>query len=274
MLNFFPADHILPYNNQRKAESDSATRRKDPNLGLNVPEKPEDTHQDEKSAFHSRHHGCREENQKIRPGQSLSITKIPSRTEPPNVSPNVQVKRVIGLRDARLKTNQKKDEEAKAKEKKTINGELIREAPQMPSNMFFQHNTALVPPYNVLVDTNFLSHTVQRKLSLLESMMDCLYAKCNPIITSCVMAELEKLGPKYRLALRVARDERWQRLECDHKGTYADDCLVDRVTKDRIYIVGTNDKLLKRRIRRIAGVPLMSVARGKYVIERLPGAPE
>lgn len=144
----------------------------------------------------------------------------------------------------------------------------------MPSNMFFQHNTALVPPYNVLVDTNFLSHTVQRKLSLLESMMDCLYAKCNPIITSCVMAELEKLGPKYRLALRVARDERWQRLECDHKGTYADDCLVDRVTKDRIYIVGTNDKLLKRRIRRIAGVPLMSVARGKYVIERLPGAPE
>ena len=64
----------------------------------------------------------------------------------------------------------------------------------------------------MLVDTNFLSkaspvpalcspmertefltlcpagHTVQRKLPLLESMMDCLYAKCTPIITSCVMA--------------------------------------------------------------------------------------
>jgi rRNA-processing protein FCF1 len=25
---------------------------------------------------------------------------------------------------------------------------------------------------------------------------DTLYAKCIPIITSCVMAELEKLGPK------------------------------------------------------------------------------
>ncbi len=86
------------------------------------------------------------------------------------------------------------------------------------------------------------------------------------------MSELEKLGPKYRLALRIARDERWQRLECDHKGTYADDCLVDRVTKDRIYIVGTNDKNLKQRLRRIVGVPILSVARGKYVIERLPGA--
>ncbi|KAG5999196.1 hypothetical protein E4U43_002226 [Claviceps pusilla] len=185
-----------------------------------------------------------------------------------------QVKRVIGLRDARLKVNQQKAEaEAQRKEKKTVNGDLIREAPQMPSNMFFQHNTALVPPYNVLVDTNFLSHTVQRKLSLLESMMDCLYAKCNPMITSCVMSELEKLGPKYRLALRVARDERWTRLECDHKGTYADDCLVDRVSKNRIYIVGTNDKALKQRLRKIPGVPLMSVARGKYVIERLPDAP-
>jgi hypothetical protein len=36
------------------------------------------------------------------------------------------------------------------------------------------------------------------------------------------MAEMEKLGPKYRIALQIARDERWHRLACDHKGTYAD----------------------------------------------------
>jgi len=29
-----------------------------------------------------------------------------------------------------------------------------------------------------------------------EDDRDTLYAKCIPIITSCVMAELEKLGPK------------------------------------------------------------------------------
>lgn len=39
-------------------------------------------------------------------------------------------------------------------------------SPQVSSALFFQYNTALVPPYNVLVDTNFLSHTVQRKLEL------------------------------------------------------------------------------------------------------------
>ena len=66
---------------------------------------------------------------------------------------------------------------------------------------------------------------VQNKLDLLSAMMDCLYAKCILIITDCVMAELEKLGQKYRVALQIARDERWERLKCSHKGTYADDCL-------------------------------------------------
>lgn len=182
-----------------------------------------------------------------------------------------QVKRIIGQRDARLKKNQDKGEIGG---KRAAGIEIVREVPQVSSALFFQYNTALVPPYSVLVDTNFLSHTVQRKLGLLESMMDCLLAKCQPVITSCVMAELEKLGPKYRIALRIARDEKWEHLQCDHKGVYADDCIVDRICKHKIYIVATNDRELKRRVRKVPGVPLMSVARGKYVIERLPDAPE
>ena len=35
--------------------------------------------------------------------------------------------------------------------------------------------------------------------------MDCLYADCTPMITDCVMAELEKLGQKYRVALKIAK---------------------------------------------------------------------
>ncbi|KAL9096208.1 MAG: hypothetical protein Q9165_001731 [Trypethelium subeluteriae] len=183
-----------------------------------------------------------------------------------------QMKRMISQRDARLKKNQVKGEEQAQKKQK--GDDVVREIPQQPSALFFQYNTNLTPPYSILVDTNFLSHTVQHKLDLLPTMMDCLYAKCTPIITSCVMAELEKLGTKYRIALKIARDERWERLKCNHAKVYADDCLVDRVTKHRIYIVATNDRDLKRRIRKIPGVPIMSVARGKYVVERLPDAPE
>lgn len=66
----------------------------------------------------------------------------------------------------------------------------------------------------------------QNKLDIVKAMMDCLLAKAIPCVTDCVVAELEKLGPKYRVALRLSKDPRFQRLPCSHKGTYADDCLV------------------------------------------------
>ncbi|KAL9080735.1 MAG: hypothetical protein Q9159_007528 [Coniocarpon cinnabarinum] len=170
------------------------------------------------------------------------------------------------------KTNKLRAEQMK---KATENRDgVVREVPSAPTQMFFTYNTALQPPYPTLIDTNFLSHTIRAKLPLLESLMDCLSSTVRPMITSCVMAELEKLGPKYRLALQMARDERFERVTCDHKGVYADDCIVDRVIKSRVYIVATNDRDLKRRIRKVPGVPLISVGRGRYFIERLPDVPE
>uniref|UniRef100_A0A673HM15 FCF1 rRNA-processing protein n=1 Tax=Sinocyclocheilus rhinocerous TaxID=307959 RepID=A0A673HM15_9TELE len=93
-----------------------------------------------------------------------------------------------------------------------------------PSCMFFQYNTQLGPPYYILVDTNFINFSIKAKLDVVQSMMDCLYAKCVPCITDCVMAELEKLGMKYRVALRD----------------------------------------LKRRIRKIPGVPIMYISNHRY----------
>lgn len=85
-------------------------------------------------------------------------------------------------------------------------------------------------------------------------MMDCLYAKCKftrsfcyiilerssisrcirkisgiPYVTDCVVGELEKLGAKYKVALKIIKDPRFERMQCMHSGTYADDCLVERV---------------------------------------------
>lgn len=35
----------------------------------------------------------------------------------------------------------------------------------------------------------------------------------------------------YSAYIRIAKDPRFERLPCTHKGTYADDCLVERVTQ-------------------------------------------
>lgn len=173
------------------------------------------------------------------------------------------------------KTIQNKEAQAKKaqneeKAKKNGDPELTKQVPQVSSALFFQYNEAIKPPYQILLDTNFFNFSIQKKIDIVRGLMDCLYAKCIPLVTDCVMAELEKLGPKYRIALKLAKDPRIQRLRCSHSGTYADDCLVHRVMHHKCYIVATNDADLKRRVRKIPGIPLLSVGGHKYVIERLP----
>jgi U3 small nucleolar RNA-associated protein 24 len=185
-------------------------------------------------------------------------------------------KKMISDKDARIKKNQEAQVvKAVAEEKKKA--EADRHIPQVPTALFFQYNEALGPPYNILIDTNFINFSIKNKLDIYRSMMDCLLAKCVPCITDCVMAELEKLGSKYRLALRLAKDPRFERLPCTHAGTYADDCLLQRCQQHRCYIVATCDRDLKRRIRKIPGVPIMYINSHKYSIERMPeafGAPK
>jgi len=50
--------------------------------------------------------------------------------------------------------------------------------PQASSALFFKYNEQLGPPYHVLLDTNFINFAIKNKLDVIQSMMDCLYAKC------------------------------------------------------------------------------------------------
>ncbi|CAG7834673.1 unnamed protein product [Allacma fusca] len=181
-----------------------------------------------------------------------------------------QMKRMISSNDPRLK--EKDRVPRKGKKKKENPDALVREVPQASSALFFEYNTQLGPPYHIILDTNFINFAIKNKLDIYQSMMDCLYAKCTPYITDCVLAELEKLGSKHRIALKIVKDPKFERLSCFHKGTYADDCIVQRVTEHKCYIVATCDKDLKRRIRKIPGVPVMYIAQHRFSIERMPDA--
>ena len=91
-----------------------------------------------------------------------------------------------------------------------------------------------------------------------------------PCVPDCVIAELEKLGPKFRIALRLAKDPRFRRIPTD--SDYADDAIVKLVTDHRCYCVATADKALQRRIRKIPGVPILTIVRRRITVERLPEA--
>lgn len=182
-----------------------------------------------------------------------------------------EVKRLLAPNDKRLETQAKsKAANAPVVGKKT--DAAIIAAHPAPASMFFQYNPALGPPFRVLIDTNFVNFAVSNKLDIAKGMLDCLAAQTTVCVTDCVIAELQKLPRKYAVALKVARDRNFKRLPCTHKGTYADDCLVNRVSAHRVYIVATCDRDLKRRLRKIPGVPLMYVSGHKFKVERLPSA--
>jgi Fcf1 len=90
-----------------------------------------------------------------------------------------------------------------------------------------------------------------------------------------VRQEMIAMSRRLLIFYRVARDPRFERLRCSHTGTYADDCLVQRVTAHKCFIIATCDRELRGRIRQIPGVPLMYIVKRRYAIERLPdqGAP-
>ncbi len=184
-----------------------------------------------------------------------------------------KVPKLLSLKDSRVK-NIKKDKKKKKKSNKGLNVSEagVTHAPQLSSStLFFHYNQQLGPPYRIICDTNFVNFSIKNKLDISTAMMDCLLAKCIPTVTDCIISELQKLGSKYRVALRIVKDE-FERLPCDHKGTYADDCIVNRINQHKCYIVGTCDRALKRRIRKVPGVPIMYIQQRQYYIERMPEA--
>lgn len=110
-------------------------------------------------------------------------------------------------------------------------GNVLDIIEDIPSNMFLSYNTDLGPPYRVLLDTNFICFTIQKHMDIFQGLMDCFMAKCIPHITDCVVGEIEKMGHRKRLTLQVATDPRIVRLTCQHKGTYADDCIFNRISE-------------------------------------------
>ncbi|CAH8439802.1 unnamed protein product [Schistosoma turkestanicum] len=179
------------------------------------------------------------------------------------------MKRMISLTDSRIKKQNRLKKVTPFKQDTSHHISVKHNAEVFPC-LKDSYNEALGPPYHILLDTNYVNFSIKNRLDLFKSMMDCLLAKY------CVMGEIEKMSERYRVALKILRDERIQRLTCQHRGTYADDCLVERC-KSRCYIVATCDRDLRRRIRKITGVPIMYIHGHRVVVEKMPmalGAPK
>lgn len=179
--------------------------------------------------------------------------------------------KLLSLKDRRVKDGQqavikKKKVSSREKAAKRVEQSNVK----LPSStLFFNYNQSLGPPYQIICDTNFINFSIKNKLDVKQALMDCLLAKSVPYVTECIIAELEKLGAKYRIALQIVKNS-FEVLPCTHKGTYADDCIIDRISKHKCYMVGTCDKELKGRIRKIPGIPIVYIKSRQYAVEKMP----
>lgn len=78
--------------------------------------------------------------------------------------------------------------------------------PDDTAHMFLCYNPSLKPPYRIIIDTNFLVLSISNRLDLFKCAMDCLLSKVIIHFSDCVEAELEKLGSKTKLALKLIKD--------------------------------------------------------------------
>ena len=93
-----------------------------------------------------------------------------------------KVKRIMNPKDARVEGNnkpvQKKQEEEKKESKRSKLTKMeIKKIEKERVSLFFSHNKELGPPYQVILDTNFINFSIQYKMDILQEMMNALLAK-------------------------------------------------------------------------------------------------
>jgi U3 small nucleolar RNA-associated protein 24 len=85
------------------------------------------------------------------------------------------------------------------------------------------------------------------------------------------MGELEKLGGKYKVALRLAKDHALNEFPAT-AGCYADDCITNMAVSSGDVLSLQHVIRVERTHSKIPGVPCMYVSGYRYTVERMPEA--
>jgi rRNA-processing protein FCF1 len=125
----------------------------------------------------------------------------------------------------------------------------------------------------VLFDTNFLMSVFEKPVNAVERVEELLETKVRPIILRSQLRELEKIASseKRHKAARIARAVleyvKKRGFEVvDDEGEVVDDAIVE-ASKRGGYIVATNDRELRRRLRE-SGVSVVYMrSDGKFELE-------
>ncbi|XP_022751831.1 rRNA-processing protein UTP23 homolog [Durio zibethinus] len=124
-------------------------------------------------------------------------------------------------------------------------------------------------PFKVLCDGTFVHHLLHNDLTPADNALsNCLSASVKLFTTSCVLAELKKLGASQSASFQAARKLTIAR--CDHeKRVTADACIAEVIGEHNSehFFVATQDADLRKKLQKVPNVPLIFGLRNALFLE-------
>lgn len=124
-------------------------------------------------------------------------------------------------------------------------------------------------PFKVLCDGTFIHHLLHNELTPADkALSNCLSAPVKLFTTSCVLAELKKLGASQSASFQAARKLAVAR--CDHeKRVSADACIAEVIGElnSEHFFVATQDADLRKKLQKVPNAPLIYGLRNALFLE-------
>lgn len=146
----------------------------------------------------------------------------------------------------------------------------------------YQLNFAFREPYQVILDADIIKDAARFKMQLGKMLQNTLHGEIKPMITQCCIRHLynEPKSPEKDAWIAVAKEA--ERRRCGHheldEPLSALECIESVVdpkgtgnNKHR-YVVAVQDDEVRRKMRKVVGVPLVYIARSVMILEPMADA--
>lgn len=143
--------------------------------------------------------------------------------------------------------------------------------------LVYNHTFKFRDPYQVLLDDQVIIETFKSNFNLMKAICRTLQVvDVKPMITQCCMQKLYETNDQEMISMAK---ELFERRRCNHnikEPKEPMDCIYDVVNVNGVnkhrYVVVTQDIDLRRKLRRVPGVPLVHINRSVMVMEPLSDA--
>lgn len=133
---------------------------------------------------------------------------------------------------------------------------------------FYKYVFKFDPPFNILLDGNFIAISKQKKFNIKEILQKNLDDKVHLVITSCVVNELREFESKIPGLLDSIMNYKIE--ECSHKTMTPEGCIKSMIghKNKKKYFVATQDVLLRNQLRKSVAVPLLFFDQNMILIDK------